>query len=67
MFHFVRELKCVESLLDTLSPLFVPIFYSVNKTALSGACATKVWTNNLQMNSLVTNTNLKYFVPQKLL
>lgn len=64
MFHFMRELKCVESLLDRLSPLFVPIFYYVNKTALSG-CLRCVYWCAIEVNAL-WNCDTK-FVVQNLL
>jgi hypothetical protein len=35
-------------------------------SARAGAYSTNVWTNNLQVNSRVTNTNQKYCVPQNL-
>jgi len=59
MFLIIRQLKWVESLLDKLLPVFIPIFYYVNKTALS--CGMFVWVSELCI--LVCSNNECKFEP----
>jgi hypothetical protein len=62
--HEVHFFSCF-SLDKSVNMGFIKSLIYLEETA--GAYSTKVWTNNLQANSLVTNTNQKYCVPQKLL